>query len=172
MLTKSDFIKYTQCCKYLWLYKNRREEFDATTGRIFDEGYEVESYACKLFPGGVSAFDDDIPAAVIKTKQLIKSGQKIIFQPTISNWKLFCRSDIIKQNPKTGEWDIYEVKSSTEIKDIHLVDLAFQKICFEEADIKIGKLHIVYVNNKYIAESIIKDFYLPGDDKYMYVFRL
>lgn len=153
MLTKSDFIKYTQCCKYLWLYKNRREDFDDTAGRIFDEGYDVESYACKLFPGGVSAFDDDIPAAVIKTKQLIKSGQKIIFQPTISNWKLFCRSDIIKQNPKTGEWDIYEVKSSTEIKEIHLVDLAFQKICFEEADIKIDKLHIVYVNNKYIRQG-------------------
>jgi len=153
MLTKSDFIKYTQCCKYLWLYKNRRDDFDETIGRIIDEGYEVESIACKLFPGGVSAFDDEIPMAVFKTKQLIESGQTIIFQPTISNWQLFCRSDIIKQNAETGEWDIYEVKSSTEIKDIHLIDLAFQKICFEEADIKINKLHIVYVNNKYIRQS-------------------
>jgi len=156
MLTKSDFIKYTQCCKYLWLYKNRRDDFDDTAGRIFDEGYEVESYACDLFPGGASASDDDIPAAIAKTKELIKSGQKIIYQPTISNWKLFCRSDIIKHNPITGEWDIYEVKSSTEIKDIHLIDLAFQKICFEETGIKIGKLHIIYVNNEYIRRGKIE----------------
>jgi len=25
MLTKSDFIKYIQCPKYLWLYKNRKD---------------------------------------------------------------------------------------------------------------------------------------------------
>ncbi|MDD3149363.1 MAG: DUF2779 domain-containing protein [Candidatus Gastranaerophilales bacterium] len=155
MITKTDFLRYKQCCKYLWLYKNRKEEFDSTVGWIFDEGDEVESYACKLFPGGVSAFNDDIPTAVSKTKQLIESGQEIIYQPTISNWKLFCRSDIIKLNPETGEWNIYEVKSSTEIKDIYLIDLAFQKICLSEVGMKIGKIYLVYVNNKYIRSGDI-----------------
>lgn len=28
-----------------------------------------------------------------------------------------------------------------------------------------------YLKNGYIAESIIKDFYLPGDDKYNFIFR-
>ncbi|MBU3999992.1 hypothetical protein KKG29_02320 [Patescibacteria group bacterium] len=57
MLTKSDFQKHIQCVKYLWLYKNRKDllpsEVDPNLQRIFDDGCEVESYAYKLFPGGV-----------------------------------------------------------------------------------------------------------------------
>jgi len=29
-----------------------------------------------------------------------------------------------------------------------------------------------YINNNYILEAVVKDFYLPGDDKMMYVYRL
>ena len=134
MLTKSDFLKYTQCYKYLWLHKYRQDlvspEAKSALKRIFDEGYEVENYAYKLFPAGVSAYDKDIAEAVAKTKKLVKARQKTIFQPTISNSKVFCRADIIRRYTKSGNWDIYEVKSSTQVKDIHLIDLAFQKICF------------------------------------------
>ena len=159
MLTKSDFLKYTQCYKALWLYKYRKDllpkELDSAMQRIFDEGYKVEDVAYKLFPGGVDAFDSDISVAIANTKKLIAAKEKIIFQPTISNWKLFCRADIIKLNPKTGKWDIYEVKSSTQVKDIHLIDLAFQKICFEENRMKIGRLFLVHVNNKYVRHGEI-----------------
>ena len=160
MLTKSDFLKYTQCCKYLWLHKYRKdlvsEDAKAAMQRLFDEGYEVEEWAYKLFPDGVSAYDENFEAAVKNTKKLIKAGTKVIFQPTISNWDLFCRADIIKLNSKTGNYDIYEVKSSTAVKDIHLIDLAFQKICFEKEKIKIGKLFLVHVNNKYIRNGEIE----------------
>jgi len=159
MLTKSDFLKYTQCCKYLWLHKYRQdlisEDAKSAMKRIFDEGYEVESYAYRLFDGGVSAFDDNIAVAVGNTKKLVAAGQRVIFQPTISNWKLFCRADIIKLDPATGDYDIFEVKSATKVKDIHLIDLAFQKICFEKANISIGKLHIVCVNNEYVKNGDI-----------------
>lgn len=159
MLTKSDFLKYTQCCKYLWLHKYRRDlvsaEVQAAVQRLFDEGYEVENIAYRLFPGGKSAFDADIPTAVANTKKLVKARHSAIFQPTISNWKVFCRADIIRFYAKTGKWDIYEVKSSTQAKDIHLIDLAFQKICFEENWLKIGKLYIVCVDNEYIRKGAI-----------------
>ncbi|HOX29730.1 MAG TPA: DUF2779 domain-containing protein [Candidatus Paceibacterota bacterium] len=159
MLTKSDFLKYTQCCKYLWLHKYRQDlaEPDALAAmkRIFDEGYEVENIAYKIFQDGKSAYDADIPTAVANTKKLVKTRQKTIFQPTISNWKVFCRADIIKLYSKYGNWDIYEVKSSTEVKDIHLIDLAFQKICFEDNWFKIGKLFVVYVNKDYIRQGAI-----------------
>jgi hypothetical protein len=151
MLTKSDYLKYTQCYKYLWLYKYRKDllpkELSSAVERVFDEGYDVESYAYKLFPGGIDADDENLSKAIAKTKELVKSGKKIIFQPTISENNLFCRADIIKFNSRTKKWDIYEVKSSTQVHDIHLLDLAFQKICFEEAGLKIGKLHLVHVNS-------------------------
>ena len=163
MLTKSDYLKYTQCCKYLWLHKYRRdlvsEDALAAMQRLFDEGYQVEEWAYKLFPGGVSAFDDNFEIAVKNTKKLVAAGTKVIFQPTISNWDLFCRADIIKLNAKTGEYDIFEVKSSTEVKGVHLIDLAFQKICFEKERIKIGKMFLVHINNKYVRNGEIE----PGE---------
>jgi hypothetical protein len=43
MLTKSDFLKYTQCYKYLWLHKYRKDlipkDISASLQRTFDEGY-------------------------------------------------------------------------------------------------------------------------------------
>jgi len=159
MLTKSDYLKYTQCCKYLWLHKYRKdlvsEDVLAALQRLFDEGYEIEEWAYKLFPEGVSAYDANFEIAVKNTKRLVKAGTKVIFQPTISNWDLFCRADIIKLDSRTGDYDIYEVKSSTTVKDIHLIDLAFQKICFEKEKIKIGKLFLVHVNNKYVRSGEI-----------------
>jgi hypothetical protein len=152
-------LKYTQCRKYLWLHKYRQdlasEAAASAMKRIFDEGYEVENIAYKMFQDGKSAYDDDIPTAVANTKKMVKARQKTIFQPTISNWKVFCRADIIRLYPKYGNWDIYEVKSSTEVKDIHLIDLAFQKICFEDNWFKIGKLFVVCVNKEYIRQGAV-----------------
>ncbi len=158
MLTKSDFLKYSQCYKYLWLHKYRKDLLPAlseATQRVFDEGYDVESYAYKLFPGGVDAGACDFNDAPALTKKYIKDGRKIIYQPTVTDGKLFCRADIIKFNPRTKLWDIYEVKNSTKVKDVHLLDLAFQKICFTQSKIKIGRLFIIHVNNQYVRQGEI-----------------
>ncbi|MFH0988266.1 MAG: DUF2779 domain-containing protein [Parcubacteria group bacterium] len=154
MLTKSDFIKYLQCYKYLWLYKNRKDllpkEIIPEIEKGFDEGYQVEDYAYRLFPKGVDAFDDDIKVAIAKTKKLIKEKTSIIFQPTFSVGRLFCRSDIVVYDDASCKWNLYEVKSSTDVKDIHIFDLAFQKVCLEDAGIKVGQIYLIHVNNKYV----------------------
>ena len=159
MITKSDFIKYTQCYKYLWLHKYRKDllpELDSASQAAFDEGYKVEKYAYDLFPGGVDAEADGIKESLALTKRHIEAGEKIIFQPSVSDFKLYCRADIIKFNPRAKAWDIYEVKSSTGVKDVHLLDLAFQKVCFEQCGIKIGKMFIVHVNNQYVRQGEIE----------------
>lgn len=159
MLTKSDFIKFTQCYKYLWLHKYRKDllpEVDSASQKAFDEGYNVERYAYKLFPDGEDASAEMISDAITNTQLMIKNGRKVIFQPTVSDYKLFCRADIIKFNSRTKLWDIYEVKSSTQVKDVHLLDLAFQKVCFEQCKIKIGKLYIVHINNQYVRQGDIE----------------
>ena len=160
MLTKSDFIKFIQCSKYLWLYKHRKdllpEEIDENLQRIFDEGYHVESYAYKLFPDGINAQVDGFAESIKKTKELMELKTPIIFQPTISGKELFCRSDILKLNEDGESWDIYEVKSATQVKDINIYDLSFQKICFESNGYKIGKIHLVYINNQYVRKGEIE----------------
>ena len=160
MLTKSDFIKYIQCPKSLWLQKHRKdlipEEINENLQKIFDEGYHVESYAYNLFPGGVNAQVEGFTESISKTKELMTKKTPIIFQPTISGKDLFCRSDIIKLNKDKNSWDIYEVKSATEVKDINIYDLSFQKICFESVGYKIGKIHLVFINNQYVRQGEIE----------------
>jgi hypothetical protein len=160
MLTKSDYIRFTQCYKYLWLNKYHKDllldDVDSLNQKTFDEGYKVEQYAYELFPGGENASADDITDAITNTQLMIKNGRKIIFQPTVSDYKLFCRADIIRYNPRTKLWDIYEVKSSTEVDDTYLLDLAFQKICFEQCKINVGKMFVVHVNNKYVRQGAIE----------------
>lgn len=160
MLTKSDFVKHIQCPKYLWLYKHRKdlipEEIDENLQKIFDESYHIESYAYKLFPGGVDAQVEGFTESIAKTKKLMVKKTPIIFQPSISGKDLFCRGDIIKLNEDGKSWDIYEVKSATTVKDINIHDLSFQKICFESAGHKIGKIRLVFVNNQYIRHGEIE----------------
>lgn len=160
MLTKSDFLKYIQCPKYLWLYKHRKdllpEEVDPNLQKIFDEGYHVESYAYQLFPGGIDAEKEDHQEAFDETKKLIKKKTKIIYQPTFITKDLYCRSDIIQSEDKGKTWDIYEVKSATSVKDINIYDLSFQKICLEGAGLKVGKLFIYHLNNQYVREGEIE----------------
>ena len=59
-------------------------------------------------------------------------------------------------NPsRDDEWDIIEVKSSTEVKDINIHDVAFQKVCWEEGGLKIGRTFLAYINNKYVKNGEI-----------------
>lgn len=186
MLTKSGYIRYLQCEKYLWLYKNRQDliptEVDLEKAAIISAGYEVENYAYKLYPNGVSAFDLDpvvnpenilsfdqdpdsshvshispktFEKARLKTKELIEKKTPVIFQPTFFSKDLFCRSDIIEYDKKNDAWDIIEIKSTTQVKDLHYSDLAFQKICLEDSGVKVGRIYLMHINNEYVKDGEI-----------------
>jgi len=157
-LTKSDFCKYLQCRKYLWLHKNRKElvgEISAATQARFDSGAEVEEWAKKLFPGFVNAFNEEQPFDTLLTEKLVEQKAQVIYQPTFSNSRFFVRCDFIAYNQKTKSWDIYEVKGSTEIKDEYLWDIAFQKKVLEVMGLPVGKTYIIYINRKYVRHGEI-----------------
>jgi len=159
MLTKSDYLKFHQCPKYLWLNKNRKDllpVISASLQKLFDVGFEVEAQAYRLFPGGVSADGESFREAIEKTAKLVKALTPVIFQPTFSAGELFCRCDIIVYDRRRQAWDVFEVKSSTEVKDVNLIDLAFQDACLSEAGLKVGGLHIVHINNEYVRHGEIE----------------
>ena len=157
MLTKSDFLKFSQCPKYLWLGKHRKDllsaELDAGLEKRFKEGAEVEQYAYRLFPEGVSASAEGLKEAISKSQKLIRGGAKAVFQPTITSGELFCRADIIRFDRRTKKWDIFEVKSSTEVKDMHVIDLGFQRFCLERAGLPVGRVNVIHVNNEYVRQG-------------------
>jgi len=54
-----------------------------------------------------------------------------------------------------GKWDIIEVKSSTEIKDVNIHDISFQKYTYEKAGLKIRKCILMHVDNQYVRSGNI-----------------
>ena len=160
IISKSDYIKYYQCPKCLWLYKNRKDLIPEDIGEqmagMLAGGQAVEDEAYKLFPKGAAVPGGGFRESIDNTTKLILDKAPVIFQASFWNNDLFCRSDIIKHNPKDNTWDIYEVKSATKVKPEYIPDLAFQKTCLYEAGLKVNKTYIIYVNNEYVRQGEIE----------------
>ena len=128
-VSKSKFLSGTQCRKLLWVAYNdpdRIPEPDAAQQAIFDQGHEVGALAKSLYPGGieVSAGVTDFAQVLQQSLEAAKQ-RKPLFEAGFLHNGGFARVDIL--NPVgRNEWDIIEVKSSTEVKDVNLLDLAFQ----------------------------------------------
>ncbi|MFH0845923.1 MAG: DUF2779 domain-containing protein [Patescibacteria group bacterium] len=159
--TKTDFKKYLICPECLWLEKKKPEEYqkgeiDEFLQKLIDDGYEVEEYVKKMFPSAVIlAGSEDY---LIKRTQEEIPKQGIIFQPTFKTKRnLLARVDMLRFNDEIKKWDIYEIKSSSEIKtDVmhnHIKDVAFQKLVLQESGLEIGDCYIVHLNRDYIRKG-------------------
>ena len=91
MISKSSFIRGQQCHKSLWLHLNQpdnRDEISDQQQQIFDTGHNIGFLAQQLFPGGIDASRGDhskIFEAVSYTKDLIASGQPVIYEAAFSD---------------------------------------------------------------------------------------
>ncbi len=153
MFTKSDYLHYLECPIHLWLHKHRQHEaghhIDPQTQWIFDQGYMVEAQARSLFPNAklVAGHSEQ---SETQTKAMIESGVTEIFQATAIADGLLAMADILQLDPVTQEWNLYEVKSTSELQDGHLHDVCFQMIVFKKAGYTMGKLHLIHVNPDYV----------------------
>lgn len=152
-VSKSDFLKYQCCPSYLWLWKHKKDvvptDEEETIKQRLEQGNEVERIARKLFPNSVLIASKN-DAARDETKKVIDEGAQTIFQATaISDEGLFAMADVIQYDPESETWTLFEVKSTNSIKPEHIYDVAFQKITFEDAGYKIGKIGIIFLNKEY-----------------------
>lgn len=159
MLTKSAFMKYIECPMYLWLSHHRPELIPENTPeleRIFATGREVDDLARELFPNGVEVGGYNREGWT-NTKKAMAKTPAVLFQPTaVTDDNLSCRADILTYDRKNSAWDIHEVKMGTQVKPENIIDVAFQRNCFEKAGIKIGKTFLVHINNKYVRKGPIE----------------
>jgi len=157
-LSKSLFIKGLQCHKLLYLQKNNpelKDEISDSQEAIFAGGKDVGILAWELFPGGV-----EIPYEGLShqeqldlTQQKISEGQKTIYEATFSYQGVFVKVDILHKG-KTG-WDVYEVKASTKVKDVHIDDVAVQYYVVSGTGLPVSRAYVVHINNKYVRKGDI-----------------
>ena len=131
----------------------RIPESDAVTQYIFDQGHEVGYLAKKLFPGGIDIPQDDFMGNIEKTNELL-NDRKPLFEAGILADKLYSRVDILSPAGE-DQWDIFEVKSSTSVKDVHINDVAFQRHCCSRYGLNIRNCNLVLINNQYVRNGEI-----------------
>jgi hypothetical protein len=157
-VSKSKFLWGSQCRKLLWIAYNDKDqipEADAAQQAIFDQGHEVGALAKALYSGGieVSAGVTDF-AQVLQNSLEAAKARKPLFEAGFVYNGGFARVDIL--NPVgRNEWDIIEVKSSTEVKDVNLIDLAFQVFVYTGAGLKIRRCCLMHVNRDYVRRGAV-----------------
>ena len=161
-LSKSDYLLFLKHPAWLWLKKHDKSKLppiDDVLQAIFDTGHEFEEYANKLFSDGVRlGFNPEIRGdyndLLIKTKQAVESDIKTIFQGRFLVGDITCIVDILDR-VSGFEFDLYEIKSSTEVKPENIDDLAFQTVVLENTGLKVRKVFVIHVNNKYVRDGEI-----------------
>jgi hypothetical protein len=150
-ITKSDFIRFLHCPRFAWLWKHRPELRGKYVegGRFAKQGREVELLARRLFPKGREVKGND-GAGFAETQKLIRDGAKVIYQATAMSSHLEARADILMRDVDQVRWHLYEVKSSSTLREDYLADLYFQWSAFEAAGIKLASVHLVTVNANYV----------------------
>ena len=149
-LSKSSYCKGVQCEKILWLNKYKAEcSLTDSNESSFKTGKEVGETAKGLFGEYVDVpYDENLSVRIEKTKKLLLDKPNIITEASFTYDNNFCSVDILKNDLDGVE--IYEVKSSTKIKDVFIDDASYQYFVLSNLGLNVKKVCIVYINNEYI----------------------
>lgn len=158
-LSKSKIVLGLQCEKALYLTVREPDlagEISDSQQRIFDQGTEVGVFAQKLFPDGkiVDAPYNNPALALDQTQSAIKAGALHIYEATFQHQDVLVKVDILtRQTPKSA-WEIVEVKSSTQAKDVHIQDAAIQMWVVRGAGLKVKSASILHINNQCVFPAL------------------
>ena len=149
-LSKSKYCQCVQCVNILWLNKYKPVYSQSESKEsVLENGRKVGELAKGLFGDYEDIpYDKDINLRIQKTEELLQGKPNIITEASFSYENNFCSVDILKNDTEGVE--IYEVKSSTEVKDIYLDDVAYQYFVLTNAGLNVKKAAIVYINNEYV----------------------
>ena len=161
-LSKSKYTRFCQCPKMLWLdtYRPELAVQDPSVLRRFEEGKQVGDLAKGLLGAYVEATAYtpegrlNISAMLRNTKKFLAEGAENICEAAFTQNGCYCAVDILH---KTSDgYEIYEVKSSTELKDVYLWDAAYQRWVLEACGLKIVGVYIVDINNQYVRQGDVE----------------
>jgi len=159
ILSKSTFIRGLKCHKSLYLnkyHKKLRDQLSQMQLAIFEQGSKVGELAQNLFPNGVDCTTQsfyDFSKALNTTKDLIKKGQKVIYEAAFQYNDVLAILDILVKDE--DGWKAYEVKSSTSVSKTHIMDASIQSYVIQNSGIKLKDVSIVYINNQYYRHGNI-----------------
>lgn len=156
-ISKSKYIAGVQCLKRLYLQVHEPElsaEPDASAQAVMEQGREVGLLARRLFPGGVEVCGDGGLEQAIRTTQELIANPEVpaIFEGAFENQGVVVKTDIL-QRRKDNRWRLIEVKSTTDLKDQHLDDVAIQSRVVSRSGVDLASSCLAHVNRNYVFDG-------------------
>jgi Domain of unknown function(DUF2779) len=156
-ISKSKFVAGCQCLKRVYLQVHEPElaaEPDAAAEAIIEQGREVGLLARKLFPGGIEVDGSAGLDQAIRTTQELIANREVpaIFEGTFEHSGVLVRVDVLHRR-KDERWRLIEVKSTTEVKDHHLEDVAIQHRVVTRSGVDLAASCLAHVSRDYVYEG-------------------
>ncbi|MBI2356829.1 DUF2779 domain-containing protein [Candidatus Dojkabacteria bacterium] len=134
MLNKTEFKLFLNAPLHLWAKKHNEytENNNDFIEHIKEQGIDAEKYALQY------------------VKNYISSEYE--YQRTFEYNDLECRTDILIKNLDRPGYSLYEIKSTTDVKQVHEYDIIFQYYIASQT-IEITNLYVIHVNKDYVREG-------------------
>jgi len=153
-ISKSKFMAGVQCLKRLY-FEVHEPGLAARSGganqAIIEQGQGVGLLARQLFPGGVEASGSGgLEAAIRSTRELVANSEvPAIFEGAFEHRGVIVKADIL-QRRKQNHWRLVEVKSTADLKDQHLEDVAIQSYVLSGSGLKLASVWLAHINREYV----------------------
>ena len=153
IISKSKYMAGVQCLKRLYLLVHQPEIAggkDAADFALMDQGRQVGKLAQHLFPGGVEVRSGNPEEAIRITRELVANPEvPAIFEGAFEHDGVFVRVDIL-QRRKENRWRLVEIKSTSDLKEHHLEDVAIQSHVLSHSGLDLASVWLAHINRKYV----------------------
>ena len=161
-LSKSSYQNGKQCHLRLWHNFHARDlatPDDDAKQLVFDTGHEVGELACQRYPGGHLIAHDHkhVDEALEETRQVINAGATpALFEAAFEHEHVFVRADVLERLPEGG-WRLVEVKSTANLKDVFLPDVAVQLWVLRGAGLDVREAGVLTLDRGYVYDGVQLD---------------
>lgn len=155
-ISKSKFVAGCQCLKRLYLQVHEPElaaEPDDAVEAIIEQGREVGLLARQMFPGGVEVRSDGGLGQAIRTTRDLIANREVpaIFEGVFDHQNVLVKVDVLQR--RRDGWRLVEVKSTTDVRDHHLEDVAIQHRVVSRSGIDLVSSCLAHVNRDYMYQG-------------------
>ena len=149
-LSKSKYCNGILCNKILWLDEYKKEVTgDVDNESTLDNGTEVGKIAKGLLGDYTNIeFNEDLNKMVEETNKLLSKDNIVITEASFNYNNNFCSVDLLKKNNE--EYELYEVKGSTYLKDHFKDDISYQYYVLKNCGINVKRCYNVHLNPNYV----------------------
>ncbi len=149
-LSKSRFCQGLQCHKQLWLRVHEPDApelaVDPKLQAVFDRGHLVGEAARERFPGGVLVEGDHREPRrwIEQTRRALAGGAGCLFEAAFEADGVFVAVDVLERTRRG--FVFAEVKSTLEVKEPHVPDVAIQLHVARRAGLAVRRADVMHLN--------------------------